>query len=102
MCSIDDGFRFDCSLPRDIDELATTYNLTSGDHNISVMTLDVFGQSDITVVTFTVRKLMISLAFICSASVYIPPIEVTFTVFCTLSLETNVTPQWISLTLSHV
>ena len=54
MCSIDDGFRFDCSLPRDIDELASTFNLTVGDHNLTVMTLDEFAQADITVVIFTV------------------------------------------------
>ena len=57
ICSIDDGFRFKCSLPRDIDELANTYNLTAGDHNMTVMTLDEFAQSDITLVTFNVRKL---------------------------------------------
>ena len=60
ICSIDDGFHFDCSLPRDIDELATTYNLTAGDHKLFVKTVDVFGQSDTTLVTFTLfRKLSI-------------------------------------------
>ena len=59
ICSIDDGSQFDCSLPRDIVELASTFNLTVGEHNLTVMTLDEFAQADITVVTFTVfRKLL--------------------------------------------
>ena len=59
ICSIDDGSQFDCSLPRDIVELASTFNLTVGEHNLTVMTLDGFAQADITVVTFTVfRKLL--------------------------------------------
>ena len=53
MCSIDDGSWFDCSLPRDINELATTYNLTLGDHNLTVITVDEFGQSNTTLLTFT-------------------------------------------------
>ena len=79
MCSIDDGSRFDCSLPRDIDELARTFNLTSGDHNLSVMTVDEFGQLDNSLVIFTVRKLNHNCVFIVSASVYIhvPPMALS-------------------------
>ena len=59
ICSIDDGSQFDCSLPRDIVELASTFNLTVGEHNLTIMTLDEFAQADITVATFTVfRKLL--------------------------------------------
>ena len=58
MCFIDDGPLFNCSLPRGINELAATYNLTLGDHNLTIITMDEFAQSDITLLTFTVfRKL---------------------------------------------
>ena len=58
MCFIDDGSRFNCSLPRAINELAATYNLTPGDHNLTVITVDEFAQGVTTMVTFTViRKL---------------------------------------------
>ena len=60
MCFIDEEphDRFNCSLPRDINELAATYNLTPGDHNLTVITLDEFAQGVTTMVIFTVfRKL---------------------------------------------
>ena len=77
MCSIDDGFRFNCSLPRDIDELARTFNLTSGDHNLTVMTVDEFGQVDNSLVIFTVRKLTHNCVFIVHLCIYmyVPPME---------------------------
>ena len=97
ICSIDDGFRFDCSLPRDIDELARTFNLTSGDHNLTVMTVDEFGQVDNSLVIFTVRKLNHNCVFIVSASVYVHVYtsnrgkSIKCTVFHTALLEVNCT-----------
>ena len=61
MCSIDDGLQFNCSLPHDISELATTYNLKAGDYNLIIRVLDEFGQFDTTLIPFTVfRKLILT------------------------------------------
>ena len=54
-CSIDGGTRFDCSLPLDISELAETYSLSIGEHELTITTVDVFTQSDFTRVLFNVN-----------------------------------------------
>ena len=59
MCSIDDGPRFNCSLPRNINELATTYDLKAGDHNLTIRTLDEFGQFDTALVPFIIFRELI-------------------------------------------
>ena len=53
-CSIDGGTRFDCSLPLDINGLAETYSLSIGNHELTVITMDVFAQSQIVQVSFNV------------------------------------------------
>ena len=53
-CSIDGGTRFDCSLPLNITELAVSLNLTVGQHDLTVITTDVFAQSQIIQVSFNV------------------------------------------------
>ena len=61
MCSIDDGLQFNCSLPRDISELATIHSLKARDHNLTIRTLDEFGQFDTTLIRITVfRKLILT------------------------------------------
>ena len=66
-CSIDGGTRFDCSLPLNITELAVSLNLTVGQHDLTVITMDVFAQSQIIQVSFNVTGKKIFFSYLKSS-----------------------------------